>query len=157
MKDKQKQIEKLQSILPNIELVRCMYGDIDFATNLYDHGCRQIDDNSVVMTKSEKEKLLHEMYEQGKFDALADLDKEGKVVLSHDEFVSFIKTDKEAQEYGQQCWNDGKAQGVKEFAEFIKSQMGMEREYMGIKYRQGVFSNYDIDEFIKQFNKGEPK
>lgn len=39
---------------------------------------------------------------------------------------------------------------VKEFAEFIESQM-KERDYMGIKYKQGVFSDRDIDEFVKQF------
>ncbi len=73
------------------------------------------------------------------------------VILTRDEFHSMIKTDKEAEEYGQQCWNDGKAQGVREFADFIISNMG-NRDYMGIKYRQGIFSNYDIDEFVGQFN-----
>ena len=55
------------------------------------------------------------------------------------------------EEYGQQCWNDGKAQGVREFADFIISQM-RERDYMGIKYRQGIFSENEIDVFVNQFN-----
>ncbi len=76
------------------------------------------------------------------------------VILTKDEFHSMIKTDKEAEEYGQQCWNDGKAQGVREFSDFIIAKMG-HRDYMGIKYRQGIFSNYDIDEFVGQFNNGD--
>lgn len=123
-----------------------------FAEKLIDLNYQKVDKDSVVLTKAEKQKLLHEMYEQGRFDALADLEKEGRVILLHDEFCSMIKTDKEAIEYGQQCWNDGKKQGVEEFADFIKSQMGMERDYMGIKYKQGVFSDLDIDAFVLQFN-----
>ena len=74
------------------------------------------------------------------------------VILTRDEFRFMIKTDKEATEYGQQCWNDGKAQGVREFADFIISNMG-DRDYMGIKYKQSVFSDYDIEDLVKQFNK----
>ena len=36
--------------------------------------------------KQDKQKLLKEMYEQGKFDAIADLEKEGKVVISKEEY-----------------------------------------------------------------------
>ena len=39
-----------------------------------------------MLTKVEKQKLLKEMYEQGRFDAIADLDKEGKVVLPREEY-----------------------------------------------------------------------
>lgn len=73
------------------------------------------------------------------------------VILTKDEFHSMIKTDTEAEEYGQQCWNDGKAQGVREFADFIISQMA-DRDYMGIKYKQGVFSENEIDILVNQFN-----
>lgn len=50
------------------------------------------------------------------------------------------------------AYNEGYKQGVEEFADFIKSQMGIDRDYMGIKYKQGVFSDLDIDDFVKQFN-----
>lgn len=50
------------------------------------------------------------------------------------------------------AFDEGYKQGVEEFADFIKSQMGIYRDYMGIKYKQGVFSDLDIDDFIKQFN-----
>ena len=41
---------------------------------------------------------------------------------------------------------------INNFADFIKSQMGIDRDYMGIKYKQGVFSDLDIDDFANQFN-----
>lgn len=39
---------------------------------------------------------------------------------------------------------------LKQFAEMLKEKMGV-REYMGIKYKQGVFSENDIDETLKEF------
>ena len=46
---------------------------------------------------------------------------------------------------------------LKQFAERLKEKMGV-REYMGVKYKQGVFSDNDIDETLKEFiNKGEQK
>lgn len=121
MNNKQKQIEKLQSVLPNIELVRCMYGDTDFATYLYDHGCRQIEDNSIVMAKSEKQKLLHEMYEQGRFDAIADLDKNGKVVLLREEY-EILKIKEKEKHWLNTCmsvWKNAKIDGCQETAKDI--------------------------------------
>lgn len=41
---------------------------------------------------------------------------------------------------------------VKEFAEKLKEQMG-ERDYMGVKYKQGVFSENDIDQLLKEYEK----
>lgn len=46
----------------------------------------KITENEVVISKEEKQKLLKEMYEQGKFDAIADLEKEGKVVIRKEEY-----------------------------------------------------------------------
>lgn len=43
-------------------------------------------------------------------------------------------------------------QAVKEFVERLKEQMG-ERDYMGVKYKQGVFSENDIDELLKEYEK----
>ena len=39
---------------------------------------------------------------------------------------------------------------LKQFAERLKEKMGV-REYMGVKYKQGVFSENDIDETLKEF------
>lgn len=43
-----------------------------------------------------------------------------------------------------------KKNAVEEFAEKLKKQMG-ERDYMGVKYKQGVFSENDIDELLKEY------
>lgn len=43
-----------------------------------------------------------------------------------------------------------KRQAVKEFAERLKERMG-ERDYMGVKYKQGVFSENDIGEILKEY------
>lgn len=43
-----------------------------------------------------------------------------------------------------------------ELKEKIVEHMG-EREYMGVKYKQGVFSESEIDEFIKEVENGEDK
>ena len=59
---------------------------VRIANGLYEQGYRKISQGSVVLTKVEKQKLLKEMYEQGRFDAIADLDKEGKVVLPREEY-----------------------------------------------------------------------
>lgn len=39
---------------------------------------------------------------------------------------------------------------LKQFAERLKEKMGV-REYMGVKYKQGVFSENEIDETLKEF------
>lgn len=67
---------------------------VRIANGLYEQGYRKISQGSVVLTKVEKQKLLKEMYEQGRFNAIADLDKEGKVVLTREEkeeYESLIK------------------------------------------------------------------
>ena len=51
-------------------------------------------------------------------------------------------------EFLPECTNDK----LKQFAERLKEKMGV-REYMGVKYKQGVFSDNDIDETLKEFIK----
>jgi predicted RNase H-like nuclease (RuvC/YqgF family) len=46
--------------------------------------------------------------------------------------------------------NEIKQQAIKQFAERLKEKMSV-REYMGVKYKQGVFSENDIDEALKEF------
>lgn len=48
--------------------------------------------------------------------------------------------------------DEQRKQAVKEFVERLKEQMG-ERDYMGVKYKQGVFSENDIDELLKEYEK----
>ena len=95
---------------------------------------------------------MEELLAKDKYDKIKNHPASEIVILTKDEFHSMIKTDKEAKEYGQQCRNDGKAQGVREFANFLKSFMGIERDYVGIKYKQGVFTEYEIDDLVEEFN-----
>lgn len=72
--------------------------------------------------KEEKQKLLKEMYEQGKFDAIADLEKEGKVVISKNEYESFTKLsiyDKPVKHRIYEFINDMKERTRKETAREI--------------------------------------
>ena len=64
---------------------------------LYDKSYFTIDD-TVVISKEETQKLFKEMYEQGKFDAIADLEKKGKVVISKEEYEILIKQNKGLKE-----------------------------------------------------------
>lgn len=45
-----------------------------------------------------------------------------------------------------------KVQAVKEFAEKLKSEM-LDREYNGIHYKWGAFSDNEIDELLKEHEK----
>ena len=49
-----------------------------------------------------------------------------------------------------------KINAMLELEEKIVEHMG-EREYMGVKYKQGVFSESEIDEFIKEVQNGKDK
>lgn len=69
------------------------------AEMLVSYGYRKIQEGAVVLTGTEKQKLLHGMYEQGKFDALADLEKDGKVVVSKAEYDSKCLLAKECIEW----------------------------------------------------------
>ena len=66
---------------------------------------------------------------------------EDKVILTKDEFRSMIKTDKEAEEYGQQCWNDGKALGQKEAA----------KQCIEWFFSNTVFTPQKVKDFAEQF------
>lgn len=75
--DKQKQIEDMAKIIScdcSIKTMSQCEGFDDCkacrATDLYNAGYRKIPEKSVVLTREEKQKLLHEMYEQGKFDGV---------------------------------------------------------------------------------------
>lgn len=56
--NEQKQIEEIQAILPNIEVVKAMYGDFDLAKLLYDRDVRKIPEGAVVLMKEGYDELL---------------------------------------------------------------------------------------------------
>lgn len=126
MKDKEKQIEEIAKrihIATDLYYMDC----IKVATYLFEKdNCRIIDKDSVVLSKVEKEKLLKEMYEQGKFDAIADLDKDGKVVLSKEEY-EILKIKEKEKHWLQTCmsvWENAKIDGSNETAEKILTYIG---------------------------------
>lgn len=63
-----------------------------------------------------------------------------KELEEHEAFVNNMKNVLEIE----------KKNAVEEFAEKLKERMG-ERDYMGVKYKQGVFSENDIDELLKEY------
>lgn len=50
----------------------------------------KLPEGALVISREEKQKLLKGMYEQGKFGVLADLEKDGKVVLSREEYSDYL-------------------------------------------------------------------
>ena len=109
---------------------------------IMEQGYRKLSEDSVVLSKVEKEKLLKEMYEQGRFDALADLEKDGKVVLSREEYGSKLQ---DAYDNGVKF---GEEWGSKETAEKIINYLQKDG-WGGINYLE-IYQE-DLDEIAKQF------
>ena len=97
--DNEKQIEEMTQIIDNVqtygtkwypdkyEPFDCRIENDDIAYELYNAGCRKIPEGAVVLTKEEKQKLLHGMYEQGKFDGVvkfAEMVKKRKIEMGTD-------------------------------------------------------------------------
>lgn len=52
-----------------------------------------------------------------------------------------------------EAFDEGYKHGVREFADFIISQMPIKRLYMGlIEYKQGIFNDNDINYLVEEFN-----
>lgn len=124
---------------------------VRIANGLYEQGYRKISQGSVVLTKVEKQKLLKEMYEQGRFDAIADLDKEGKVVLTREEkeeYESLIKLliyDKPMKNRVYEVIKDIKQQTRKETAEKILNEL--------LDFVNGWFEDVEDNDFGVEFNR----
>lgn len=118
----------------------------DMAKYLYDNKKyrKSVKETTIVLDKTNYEKLINHSAD--------DI-----VVITKDEFRSMIKTDKEATEYGQQCWNDGVALGAKEAAEkILRSLMDkyIKREDLndnGYGADESITMN-DLLELAEQFN-----
>lgn len=135
---KQEQSEKIVygSLITSTKCYNCIHFPLCFAQKgaanlefISENNCyyyqSKLPEDSIVLSKSEKQKLLKEMYEQGRFDAIADLDKEGKVVLTREEkeeYESLIKLfiyDKPMKNRVYEVIKDIKQQTRKETAEKI--------------------------------------
>lgn len=127
MTDKQ-QIEELRKFISqlccNSNCDNCKWRDVEEgscldyfeATALYNANYRKVPEGAVVLTQDEKKKLLHEMYEQGKFDAIAELQMDGKVVMRGGELTGRLGVE----------WSKGYAQARKETTkEFTKTLISL--------------------------------
>jgi hypothetical protein len=131
-------------------------GTTKFATiaeMLVSYGYRKIPDGVVVLTES-KEELLHEMYEQGKFDAMADLEKDGKVVLTREEYDGLKLI---ASNYGKAI-KETEIKTAEKFAERLKEEV---LNYCGTPEEMWLFEAgkidfcQDIDEICKEIIGGK--
>ncbi len=80
--------------------------------------------------KEEKQKLLKEMYEQSKFDAIADLEKEGKVVISKEEYEKITKelvTEQRAKEIAQEFFGIVRKETAREILKYLLKVGNTER------------------------------
>lgn len=157
-KDKKKQIKELLHKLQQDEFCPkgCYgcYGDgkIDITCNIVVDNFekellkhyRKISENEVVISKEEKQKLFKEMYEQGRFDAIADLEKDYKVVISKGTLERLF-TEEEVEKLKEYARN----QAVKEFAE--KFHDNANKESLAWEYAVGFERAIKIfDETLKE-------
>lgn len=122
---KEKHIEKIENALPHIEAIKAMYCDIDFARYLYDHNCRIIAKDDVVLSGAEHRKLMLAMIllEQLKED---NLKLEEQVKHSRNEITEkiLIKGKQLVEKWLSK--DDEKVGFIFDFEEFIKKQSGVE-------------------------------
>ena len=106
LQDSQKQIEEIAKVvceccIENEEFTcsivhqPCIFAKT-FAETIHDKGYRKIPENAVVLTEEEKRKLLHGMYEQGKFDGVVKFAERVKMAFYYefDELIPSIMADK---------------------------------------------------------------
>lgn len=109
---------------------------------------REVPRGAVILTPEERdEEMKAAREERVEFEKWIELlnNELNRELFEHKAFI-----EKTAIEVGR--LKAEKAQVVKEFAEKLKERMG-ERDYMGVKYKQGVFSENDIDELLKEYEK----
>lgn len=94
----------------------------------------KINEIEVMISKEEKQNLLKEMYEQGRFDAIADLEKEGKVVISKEEYKELYNNDllnkklKERKETAREIYEQLQGHGTTYVKKWIKEKYGVDTE-----------------------------
>ena len=129
---KQEQIEELQKTLPNIEVVKAIYGDIDFAELLYNVDCRKLPKDSVVLTKEEYEMLANQYKNlEIKYSNLSDnykLCKDANETLKRNVLTTRKETAKEILNMGKKLYEMSyhKSNAMPRLIEWIKVEYGVE-------------------------------
>ena len=159
--DKEKQIEEMARIFGSCKIfpncitcdrhtgIRGCYNR-DRAKVLYEHGYRKINENEVVISKEEYETkkeivanwgFLQQEIMQGRFVALADLEKDGKVVISKEEYEKITKelvTEQRAKEIAQEFFGIVRKETAREILEIGKYCMPS-----GL--REWIIKQYGVD------------
>ncbi len=95
------------------------------AEQIYD---KIISENEVVISKEEKQKLLKEMYEQGKFDAIADLEKDGKIVIGKEGYEKLLNQECLRGWIWKEGFNDGKKLYSEQLAQMRDTIKNLKKE-----------------------------
>lgn len=74
----------------------------------------------------------------------------GIMIERYEKKVKRLKSENESLTLKNKVLKNEKNQAVKEFAEKFKNRMN-DRKYMGIHYKQGLFSDNDINELLKEY------
>lgn len=127
--DKEKQIEDLTNIIDSFHIRTYSNAKAVAKFLVEKYNYRKINEDEVVISKKEKQKLLKEMYKQGRFDAIADLEKDYKVVLSKEKLESFYTEEEvskiseyKSKETARECWRLFKQQYLKGY-DWVKNEI----------------------------------
>ena len=119
-------------------------GMYDYAERAINAGYRKIPEGAVVLTGTETEERLE--------DLLIEFDE-----MSFYPATLMPNAEECAREWKRKliyAIGQLRKETAETFAEKVKSEM-QERDYMGVKYKQGVFTDSDIDEICKEITESK--
>lgn len=175
MKTEQEQIEKMARIMcgycstdgkcavskngrepdicANVDTQYCLYKE--YAERLFENGCygdvseykNRFEVADKVLTET-REKLTKAEHDRDRYKAEIEQLKAKNKVLGDGVAKAYTNGFTDGRKQVEKDIRRAKINAMIELKEKIVEHMG-EREYMGVKYKQGVFSESEIDEFIQ--------
>ena len=149
---KQEQIEEIAKYICNVCEMGQGYGDLSRCKAEIERLRQQIRDtdrmarNSIEQYKNDYDKVFERLKaQQREIDRLTQVAQEAQTEAyeaCQKQFVEQV--------------NQAKIDAFNKLKEKIVERMG-DREYMGVKYKQGVFSESEIDEMIAEVQNAEDK
>lgn len=164
MKTKQEQIEKMMFDVPQTIVAydanpkgQHLYGEqrLQIAEILYDKGYGKVSEYKAEIERLKADNEALTMWDEAYTEENEKLKAENKV-LKDGIVKAFTNGFNTGREQVEKDIRRAKINAMIELKEKIVEHMG-EREYMGVKYKQGVFSESEIDEFIKEAQDAEDK
>lgn len=163
--NKEQQVKEIKSVLISV-YGRIRTGGEDFLNNrqaeaLYNAGYRKVPYRAVDeitrhnSVEAELQELNIKYYNEAK-----DLRRElAKAKAENERLTERLKqvllSIDTVKEMNAMCdIDEHRKQAVKDFAEKLKASM-IDREYLGVHYKQAVFSENDIDELLKEYESGK--